>query len=46
MYLDGDFNIDLLKCEMHEDSNAFLNSLSSSFLPLMYFSPQGLHPNH
>ena len=35
----GDFNIDLLKCEMHEDSNAFLNSLSSSF-----FTPYVLQP--
>ena len=30
----GDFNIDLLKCETHEDTNAFLNTLSSRF-----FSP-------
>ena len=35
----GDFNIDLLKCETHEDSNAFLNSLSSSF-----FTPYVLQP--
>ena len=35
----GDFNIDLLKCESHEDSNAFLNNLSSSF-----FTPYVLQP--
>ena len=35
----GDFNIDLLKCETHEDSNAFLNSLFSSF-----FTPYVLQP--
>ena len=35
----GDFNIDLLKCETHEDSNAFLNRLSSSF-----FTPYVLQP--
>ena len=35
----ADFNIDLLKCETHEDTNAFLNTLSSSF-----FSPCVLQP--
>ena len=35
----GDFNIDLLKCKTHKDSNAFLNSLSSSF-----FTPYALQP--
>ena len=35
----GDFNIDHLKCETHEDANAFLNTLSSSFI-----SPYVLQP--
>ena len=35
----GDFNIDILKFECHEDSNAFLNNLSSSF-----FTPYVLQP--
>ena len=35
----GDFNIDLLKCETHENTDAFLNNLSSSF-----FSPYILQP--
>ena len=35
----GDFNIVLLKYETHEDTNAFLNTLSSSF-----FSPYVLQP--
>ena len=35
----GDFNIDLLKCETHDNTNAFLNNLSSSF-----FSPYIIQP--
>ena len=38
----GDFNIDLLKCETHEDSNAFLISLSSSFFTLYVLQPTRL----
>ena len=35
----GDFNIDLLKCDTNNDSNLFLNNLSSNF-----FTPYVLQP--
>ena len=35
----GDFNLDLLKFESHQDTNNFLNTLSSFF-----FQPQILQP--
>ena len=41
----GDFNIDLLKCETHDNTNALTIYRQASFLPI-YFSRPDLHPKH
>ena len=32
IYIAGDFNFDLLKCSMHEDTSTLFNMMSSNFL--------------
>ena len=40
----GDFNIDLLKCDTNNDSNLFLNNLSSNFFTPYVLQPTRLRP--
>ena len=51
VFLFGDFNVDLLKCEQHEATNEFLDSLSSNMFLLLIMSrtrfrvnPHSLNP--
>ena len=39
----GDFNVDLLKTNSHNDSNEFLNNLNSHFFTPYILEPTRLH---